>query len=277
MSELNNIAQAIRKSPRWTKEQQLLVANLVKESFASAKGATEDQIAIAFFKLQHKVIKDPALIRGPRIWGSVRGWLLPYIKEDKMFGKQKPLVAVQVDVYAAEIDTLKKEISELNAIVSEMKITMAFLQQDLKSLKATREAGISSPTTATVKTDTGIATKRTFIKPTVNPRLVIEQLPPQVTQPPKEKVDLTIVGVIDKYKHELLLKYEDVVNFTILGENHDQGRIKDICKDRSVIVMMPFINKSVVTALKQANAKMYKINTTGISSLTRKIDEILAL
>lgn len=277
MSELNNIAQAIRKSPRWTKEQQLLVANLVKESLANAKGATEDQIAMAFFKLQHKVIKDPTLIRGPRIWGSVRCWLLPYIKEDKMFGKQKPPVAVQVDAYANEIDSLKKQLAELSAMVSEMKLNVNFMQQDLKSLKATREARISSPVPTTVKNDTGIVAKRTFIKPPVNPRLVIEQLPPQVTQPPKEKVDLTIVGVIDKYKHELLLKYEDVVNFTILGENHDQGRIKDICKDRSVIVMMPFINKSVITALKQANAKMYKINTTGISSLTRKIDEILAL
>lgn len=277
MSELNNIAQTMRKSPRWTKEQQLLVANLVKESLANAKGATEDQIAIAFFKLQHKVIKDPTLIRGPRIWGSVRSWLLPYIKEDKMFGKQKPPVAVQVDVYAGEIDTLKKEVSELSAIVSEMKITVAFLQQDLKAFKATREAKITSPAPTTVKPSTGIVTKRTFIKPPVNPRLIIEQLPPQVTQPPKEKVELTIVGVIDKYKHELLLKYEDVVNFTILGENHDQGRIKDICKDKEVIVMMPFINKSVITALKQANAKMYKINTSGISSLTRKIDEILAV
>ncbi len=103
----------------------------------------------------------------------------------------------------------------------------------------------------------------------------VVQTPKEIV-PPREREQITIVGLIQAHAAELKREYDGVANLKIFDQRDTVVKIANYCKDKEVLIVTAHVNQGILKTLKNApGCKVHLIKSSSIKVLKEKIDELL--
>jgi len=127
-----------------------------------------------------------------------------------------------------------------------------------------------------IKPSTPVSMSRKEMAQEVNDfRPPVIQTPKEIVAP-REREQITIVGLIQAHAAELKREYDGIANFKIFDQRDTVIKIANYCKDKEVLIVTAHVNQGILKTLKNTpGCTVHLIKSSSIKALKEKINELL--
>lgn len=127
-----------------------------------------------------------------------------------------------------------------------------------------------------VRPSTPVSMSRKEMAEEVNDfRPPVVQTPKEVV-PPREREQITIVGLIQAHAAELKREYDGIASLKIFDQRDTVIKIANYCKGKEVLIVTAHVNQGILKTLKNTpDCKVHLVKSSSIKALKEKINELL--